>query len=65
MHPPHIRGTSALIWNLTETLHVMSPLEFVLRVSQTLLYMKGWQTSMLDMFLLLTYLLHYLVKFTI
>ena len=59
MHPPNMRGTSALIWNLTEILLVMSPLEFVLP------YMKGWQTSMLDMFLLLTYLLHYPVKFPI
>lgn len=50
MHPLHIRGTCALIWNLTETLHMMNTLEFVLWASQILLYMKGWQASMLDMF---------------
>ena len=65
MHPLHIRGISALIWNLTETLHMMSTLEFVLWASQILLHMKGWQASMLDMFLLLTHLLHCLVKFPI
>lgn len=65
MHPLHIRGTCALIWNLTETLHMMNTLEFVLWASQILLYMKGWQASMLDMFLLLTRLLHCPVKFPI
>lgn len=64
MHPLHISGTSALNWNLTETLHMMSTLEFVLWASQILLHMSR-QASMLGMFLLLTHLLHCLVKFPI